>query len=52
MAEHDAGQSLDLEVLHRVALLLREVADLRLGKSDVVEIAFGHLRDGLLDLGR
>ncbi len=52
MAEHHARQRLDLEVLHRVALLLREIPHLRLRKLDVVEIALRHLRDRLVDLGR
>ena len=52
MAEHDAGQRLDFEVVHGVALLLREIAHLRLREFDVVEIALGHLRDGALDLLR
>ena len=52
VAEDDAGQRLDLQVLHGVLLLLREVADLGLGELDVVEVALGDLRDGLLDLGR
>ena len=45
VAEHDAGQRLDLDVLHRVALLLREVAHLSLGEFDVVEVALAHWRD-------
>ena len=52
MAEHDAGHGLDLEVAHRLFLLLREIAHLRLGKLDVVEIALLHLADGAFDLGR
>ena len=39
VAEHDAGQRLDLDVLHRVALDLGEVAHLRLGELDVLEVA-------------
>ena len=50
VAEHDAGQRLDFDVLHAVALLLREVAHLRLREPDVVEVALGDLADGLLDL--
>ena len=50
VAEHDAGQGLDLEVAHAVALRLREVAHLRLREPDVVEVALGDLADGLLDL--
>ena len=52
MAEYDAGQSLDLEIMHAVALLLRKVAHLRLGKFDILEVALRHLRDGVLDLLR
>ena len=51
MAEHDAGQGLDLEVEHGVALLLREIPDLRLREFDVLDIPLRHLRDGALDLG-
>ena len=50
MAKHDARQRLDLEVVHRFALLLGEVAHLRLRKLDVVEVAFRDLRYGALDL--
>ena len=52
MAKHDAGQRLDLKVVHRFALLLGEIAHLRLRKLDVIEVAFGHLRYGALDLLR
>ncbi len=52
VAEHDAGQRLDLDVEHAIALLLREVADLRLREFDVIEVALGHLRDRLLDFLR
>jgi hypothetical protein len=51
MAEDDARQGLNLEVAHRLLLLLREVADLGLRELDVVEVALGNLRDGLLNLG-
>ena len=51
VAEHDAGQRLDFEVVHGVALLLREVAHLRLREFDVLEVALGHLRDGFFDFG-
>ena len=50
VAEHDAGQRLDLEVAQRLLLLLREIAHLRLRELDVVEIALAHLPDGALDL--
>src|SRR5262245_12926826 len=49
MAEHDAGQRLDLQVVHRFALLLGEVAYLRLRKLDVLEVAFRDLCYGALD---
>ncbi len=52
VAEHDAGQRLDFEVVHGLALLLREVADLGLRELDVLEIALGNLRNRALDLGR
>ncbi len=39
VAEHDAGQRLDFEIAQRLFLLLREIAHLRLGELDVVEIA-------------
>ena len=52
VAEHHAGQRLDLEIAHRLLLLLREIAHLRLRELDVVEIAFAHLPDGALDLVR
>ena len=32
VAEHDAGQRLDFEIVHGVALLLREIAHLGLGE--------------------
>jgi hypothetical protein len=50
MAKDDAGQRLDLKVVHRFALLLGEVAHLRLRELDVIEVAFGDLRYGALDL--
>ena len=52
VAEDHAGQRLDLEVLHRLALLLREAAHLRLRELDVVEVALGDVSDRLLDLLR
>ena len=52
VAEHHAGKRLDLQVAHRLLLLLREVSYLRLRELDVVEVALGDLRDGALDLGR
>ena len=51
VAEHDAGQSLHLQVAHGLLLLLREIAHLGLRKFDVLEVALGHLRDRLLDVG-
>src|SRR5262249_10270946 len=49
MAEHDARQRLDLEVVHRFALLLGEVAYLRLRELNVLEVAFRDLRYRALD---
>jgi hypothetical protein len=50
VAKHDTRQRLDFEVVHRFALLLGEIAHLRLRKLDVIEVAFGDLRYGALDL--
>ena len=52
VAEHDTGEGLDFKVVHGLALLLREVADLGLRELDVLEIALGNLRNRALDLGR
>ncbi len=52
VAKHDAGQRLHFEIAHRFFLLLREIAHLRLGELDVLEVAFGHLRDGAFDVLR
>ena len=38
VAEHHAGQGLDLDILQRVALGLREIANLLLGKEDVLAV--------------
>ena len=38
VTENDAGQGLDFEVLDALALLLREVADLRLREADVLDV--------------
>ena len=51
MAEHDAGQGLDLDIAHRFALDLGEIADLRLREADVVERLRRDLRDHRGDLG-
>ena len=48
--EHDAGQRFDLDVLHRIALDLREVAHLRLCELDVFQILSGQLVDAALNL--
>ena len=45
MAEHDAGQRLDLDIPHRFALDFGEVADLRLREVDVVDGLRRHFRD-------
>src|SRR5262249_39060750 len=50
VAEDHAGQGLDLEVAHRLLLLLREVAHLALRELDVLEGALADLRDRLCDL--
>ena len=52
VAEDDAGQRLDLDILHAGALRLGKAAHLRLRETDVLEIALRHLCDRLLDLGR
>jgi hypothetical protein len=52
VAEHHAGQRLDLDVVHALALLLREVAHLRLREFYVLEIALGDLRNRPTDFGR
>ncbi len=49
VTEHDAGKRLHFEVAQRFPLLLGEISHLRLGKLDVVEIAFAHLADRALD---
>ena len=51
VAEHHARQRLDLDVEHRFALMLREIAHLFLREPDVVEIAPRQLRQAVLDLG-
>ncbi len=50
MAEHHAGQGLDLDILQRGALDLGEVADLRLGEFDVGDGLRRDLRDESADL--
>ena len=53
MTKHHAGQGLHFEVVQGFFLLLREIADLGLGKFDVVEVAFAHLADRPFDfIGR
>ena len=52
VAEHHAGQRLDLEIAQRRLSASGEIAHLRLGEFDVVEIALLDLADGALDLGR
>ncbi len=51
MAEHDAGQGLDLDIAHRGALDLGEIADLLLREADVVERLRRDLRDHRGDVG-
>jgi hypothetical protein len=50
VAQHHAGVGLDFHVLHRVALDLREIADLLLRESDVFDFAGGQLLARRLDL--
>ncbi len=50
MAEYHAGQRLDFDIDHALALLLREIAHLGLGKLDVLEVALRHLADGALNV--
>ncbi len=50
VAEHDAWQRLDLDVLERRALLLGEVPDLRLGELDVLDRPAGKLGEAVPDL--
>ena len=52
MAEHDPGQSLDLDIAHRSALDLGEIADLGLREFDVVDRLRRDLGDQCLDLVR
>ncbi|EIZ79511.1 hypothetical protein WSK_1908 [Novosphingobium sp. Rr 2-17] len=50
MAEDDARQRLDFDVLHRIALDLGEVAHLLLGELDVLDVLRRELVDAGLDL--
>jgi len=50
VARHHARQGLDLDVGHRRALDLREAADLRLRKADVVQRARRQAGDAGVDL--
>ena len=52
MAEHDAGQRFDLDILHRITLDLREVADLRLREFDVGDRLCRHSGEERADLLR
>ena len=52
MPEHDTGQRLYFQVPQRRPLLLCEIAHLRLGEPNVVEIVLAHLPDRALDLRR
>ena len=51
VAEHHAGIGFNLDVLHRVALDLREVAHLLLRERDVLDLAWRQALAGLLDVG-
>ena len=50
MAEHHARQGLDLDILQRVALGLREIANLLLGKENVLAVLLRHPVQAGLDL--
>jgi hypothetical protein len=50
VAENDAGKRLDLDIPERVPLDLREIAHLRLGEFDILEITIGQLRETGFDL--
>jgi hypothetical protein len=50
LAEEDPRLGLDLEVLQRVLLVLREAADPRLHRGDVLDDLGRHAGDDLLDL--
>ena len=50
MAKHDAGQRLDFNVSQGLPLRLGEVADLRLSKLDVIDVALCELGESVLDL--
>ena len=52
VAQDHPGQGLDFDVLQRVLLDLREIADLRLRELDVVDLARRHGLDAGLDLRR
>ena len=52
MAEDHPRQGCFLDILQGRPLDLGEIAHLRLGEADVVEIAQGHLLEAGLDLGR
>ena len=49
MAEEDARQSFDLQILQAIALRLCEVADLGLCEMDILQIAGRNFRNRLLD---
>ena len=50
VAQDDARHGLDLDILHAVALDLGEVADLLLGKADVLDFARRQFLDRRLDV--
>jgi hypothetical protein len=47
VSEHDTGESLDFNVLHRISLEFREVSHLRLRELDVVQIRFDNFETQL-----
>ena len=50
VAQNDAGQGFDLDILQRRFLVFGEVAHLFVGEADIVQIALGDLRKRGLDL--
>jgi hypothetical protein len=52
VAENDPRKRFDLQVLETGKLLLREIADLRLSKTNIVEVALADACNGALDVSR
>ncbi|CKX64810.1 Uncharacterised protein [Mycobacterium tuberculosis] len=51
VTKNDTRQRLDLDILHRIALMLSEIADLLLSELDVIDVPPGQLPNAILDLG-